>query len=352
MAISEGAPTPARARRVWTTLFMVLGVALVLAGAVAVAYPLWWNHRSQVVSSKIIHNFGSTSIPSVPAAHCVSPAETKGATTAAGLVKIPALSLTAPVLQGLSDAALAVAAGHDPASTWPGYRGESIVESHDVSFFSRIGDLHVGQTVIWIDHCAESTFKVIGHEVVSPGTMLPPPPNDRGLALITCYPTNALFFVPDRYVLLTALVTQGRASTTPGPVHVVTPQLKVPAPPALVAQGLTLSQSDVLVGLMKITGSASPAWVQGPASLDLEALALESYIGAEKAIAQGNTTWWKDLAEPGLAMPPAWSNSLDTNVTEDMSGTTVVSITLSSANVTFVAVPVHGDLLIQSIRVP
>jgi sortase A len=328
---------------------MVLGVCLVLVAGFAVAYPLWWNHRSHEVSSQIIKTFNS--IPAQPAHHCVSPAQTKGTTTAAGLVQIPALSMTAPVLQGLSDAALAVAAAHDPESPWPGGVGESILESHDVSFFSRIGNLKVGQDVVWIDHCAESTFKVIGHEIVSPGTMLLPPSNDRGLALITCYPTDALFYVPDRYVLLTALVTQGKAKTTPGPVHVVTPQLKVPAPPDLVAQGLSLSQSDVLVGIMKSTGTPSPAWVQGPASLDLEALALESYIGAEKAIAQGNTTWWKDLAVPGLAMPAAWSNSLDTNFTEDLSGTTVVSVTLSSANVTFVLVPAHGDLLIKSVKV-
>jgi len=354
MATGEENAKAGRGRRAWTTLLMVFGACLVLGGGVAVAYPLWWNHRSQTVSSHLVHNFETTtsSIPSQPAQHCVTPAQTKGTTTAAGLVQIPALSMTAPVLQGLSDAALAVAAGHDPESPWPGGIGESIIESHDVSFFSRIGDLRVGQTVVWIDHCAESTFKVIGHEVVSPGTMLVPPSNNRGLALITCYPTDALFYVPDRYVLLTALVTQGKASTTPGPVHVVTPQLKVPAPAALVAQGLSLSQSDVLVGLMKITGTPSPGWVQGPASLDLEALALESYIGAEKAIAQGNATWWKDLTVPGLAMPPAWSNSLDTNVTEDMTGNTVVSVTLSSANETFVLVPVHGDLLVKSVHVP
>jgi hypothetical protein len=47
-----------------------------------------------------------------------------------------------------------------------------------------------------------------------------------------------------------------------------------------------------------------------------------------------------------------WSNGDDTNVTEEISGNTVVSVTLSSANETFVLVPSHGDLLINGITVP
>jgi LPXTG-site transpeptidase (sortase) family protein len=331
--------------------FMALGVVLLLIAGLAVAYPLWWTHRKDVGGSTLIHQFKS--LPAQPAAKCVSSPETVKAQTAAGLVEIPALSLTAPVLQGLSDSVLAIAAGHDPDSPWPGGRGESIMESHDVSYFSQISKLKNGDHVIWVDHCSELTFKVIGKEVVTPGTLLEAPSNDRGLALVTCYPTDALFFVPDRFVLLTSLVTAAQAKTTPGQVKVVTPEVKVPAPPDLVAQGLTLQDSDVLVGVMKVTGSPSTDWSQGPASLDLEALALESYIGAEKAIGADNGTWWKDLAMPGLAMPSsAWSNGADTNVTEDIVGDSVESVTLSSPNITFVLGVRSGDLLIKSLSVP
>jgi hypothetical protein len=47
-----------------------------------------------------------------------------------------------------------------------------------------------------------------------------------------------------------------------------------------------------------------------------------------------------------------WSNSDDTNVTEDIAGNTVVSVTLSSANETFVLIVSHGDLLINGVTVP
>jgi hypothetical protein len=222
-----------------------------------------------------------------------------------------------------------------------------------VSYFSQISKLKSGDQVVWVDHCAQLTFVVIGHKILSPGALIDAPAGDRGLALITCYPTNALFYTPDRFVVLTSLVAKGTASKPPGPVKVVTSQLKVPAPPDLVAQNLTLGDSSVLVGYMNVTGTPSSGWTQGPASLDLEALALESYIGAEKAVAQHNSTWWRDLAVPRLNMPTSlWSNGDDTNVTEEISGNTVVSVTLSSANETFVLVPSHGDLLINGITVP
>ncbi len=354
-------------RRIWANVAMGLGVLLLIGAGLALAYPVWWNHRSTTVGRSLIRSYGlpPPGLPKQPAATCVNPPQATGAQltaskgngapaqSAAGLVRIPALSLTAPVLEGLGDGVLAVAAGHDPSSPWPGGIGESVIESHDVSYFSQIDKLRVGDSVVWIDHCTELTFRVVGHEIASPGDMLNPPRGGRGLALITCYPTNALFYTPDRYVLLTSLVSKTRAATTPGPVHVVTPHLIVPAPRALVAQGLGLANSGVLVGYMHVTGTPSPGYLQGPASLDLEALALESYIGAEKAVAQHDPKWWKALAEPGLAMPSSlWSNSLDTNVTEHVVGDTVVSVTLSSANETCVLVASHNKLLIKRLVTP
>jgi LPXTG-site transpeptidase (sortase) family protein len=329
---------------------MALGVLLFIGAAVAVAYPIWWNNRSKEGGKSLIVKFHD--YPAQPATHCTLPSKTAQSSEPAGIVSIPSLSMQAPVLQGLTDPVLNVAAGHDVASPWPGGLGESVLESHDVSYFSNISSLKNGDYVDWLDHCQQLTFKVIGHLVTGPGTMLYPPPSGRGLALITCYPTDVLFFVPTRYVLLTQLVSIAKAKTTPKPVQVVLPHLKVPAPPDLVAQGLNLQQNAILLGTMHLSGSPSPGWRQGPASLDLEALALESYFGAQKAIGSGNQTWWKDLAEPGLAMPQAWSSSADVYVNEDIAGNNVQSVTLSSQYVSFKLVPVNGDLLIKSITFP
>ena len=327
---------------------------LLLAAVIGVAYPLWWNHRSATAGERLVTN---ASLPSVKprgavAADCIHQPSSRSASAAAGVVAIASLHMTAPVLQGLSDSVLAIAAGHDPASPWPGGLGESVLESHDVSYFSEIDRLPRGAVVSFVDDCRKLTFIVTGHEILEPGAPIEPPPNGRGLALITCYPTDALFYTPERFVLLTALdsTTSVRARSR---INVVTENIRVPAPAGLRAEGLTLQGSGVLVGYLHVTGSPSAGFRQGPASLDLEAVALESYIGAERVIVQQHASWWRDLAEPGVAMPASpWSNSLDTNVTEHVRGNSVVSVTLSSDNVSFVLVAVHGELLIQSVHVP
>ncbi len=339
-------------RRLGTGLLALLGALLLLAAAAAVAYPLWWDHRSSTVGGRLVRGFESpvSSGRTVQAAAaCVSSGAGASPGGVTGLVRIPSLSLTAPVLDGLSDAVLAVAAGHDPGSPWPGGEGESVLESHDVSYFSEIDKLRPGDTVVWVLHCRDVTFKVIGHEILQPGDAIYPPAGGKGLALITCYPTNALFYTPDRFVLLTSYVSSTAQRSAPRRPPVVLPDVRVPAPPSLRALGLQLAGSGVLVGYMHVRGTPSPGFLQGSAALDLESLALESYIGAEKAIEAGNVAWWRDLA-PGLRMPArVWSNSLDTNVTETVRGGEVESVTLSSANVTFVLAAVRGELLIKSI---
>src|SRR5580658_7134110 len=107
---------------------MVLGVLLLLLAGFALAYPLWWQHRSTVGGHALVKTFKSfKTVPAQPQAKCISTPQSAKAQTAAGLIEIPSLSLTAPVLQGLTDQVLAVAAGHDPESPWPGGAGERVL---------------------------------------------------------------------------------------------------------------------------------------------------------------------------------------------------------------------------------
>lgn len=325
----------------------VLGTALLLAAAAGIAYPLWWNHRSSSGGARLLHETlpkktGTTnceaSLPPASGTH----------RHLAGILEVPRLSLRAPVLQGLGNAVLNVAVGHDPASPWPGESGESVVEAHDVSYFSAIDGLKPGDEVVWRDACTKMVFKVLSHEIVQPGTILEAPPSSRGLALITCYPTDALFWTPDRYVVLTSLVSSSSTSTTPraGPSLV---SLKVPAPPALVAEGLSLQDNPVSLGTMAITGSPAASFREGPDPLDVEADALEAFFGAQKAVSQGNTAWWDDLAVPGLAMPSAWDDSGTLYVTIDASKMAVRSVSLHSSSIDVVLVVRSGSLLISSV---
>ena len=70
----------------------------------------------------------------------------------------------------------------------------------------------------------------------------------------------------------------------------------VPAPPDLVAQGLTLAQNEAPMGTMTLAGQTSPAWEQSPGPLALEAAALEAYFGGLHAAARQRPDWWSAIA--------------------------------------------------------
>jgi LPXTG-site transpeptidase (sortase) family protein len=330
---------------------MLTGFMLFASAAVAIAYPLWWNHRSETTGNGLLrehllvhHRTSDTPrcTPSLPSRYSHS-------MHLAGILEIPTLGVRAPILQGLSDPVFNVAAGHDPISPWPGALGESIIEAHDVSYFARISTLKRGDRVIWVDACTERTFRVITMKISAPGAEISPPPDGQGLALITCYPTNALFWTPRRFVVETEMVSSRRLTRPQPRPAVLIPHLRVPAPPALVAEGLSLQTNSILLGHLSTTGHPSAAFLEGPAGLDAQRAALESYFGAEKAIAAGNSAWWHDLAVAKLPMPPAWSTSDPVNVTLDVAGNSVRSVSLWSAAFMMRLVVRHGALLIASV---
>ena len=150
---------------------MLMGFLIVAVAVAAIAYPLWWNHRSETAGNGLLrehllmrHQTSDTSrcTPSLPSRY-------SHGMHLAGILEIPSLGVRAPVLQGLSDPVLNVAAGHDPTSPWPGGPGESIIEAHDVSYFARISALKRGDRVVWVGACTERIFRVVATEISAPG---------------------------------------------------------------------------------------------------------------------------------------------------------------------------------------
>jgi LPXTG-site transpeptidase (sortase) family protein len=216
---------------------MLTGLIVVGVAVAAMAYPLWWNHRSETTANRLLreHLVARHHPADTPRCTPAPPSSYSRSMHLAGILEIPSLGMKAPVLQGLSDSVLNVAVGHDSVTPWPGAPGESIIEGHDVSYFARISALKRGDRVIWFDACTERIFRVVAKEISVPGAEIFPPPDGRGLALITCYPTNALFWTPNRFVVEAQMVSSGRLTTPQPLLTVLIPHLRVPAPPALVA---------------------------------------------------------------------------------------------------------------------
>lgn len=236
-----------------------------------------------------------TSRPAVVS--CKSPSGTR----AVGLLEIPRIGLTAPIVQGDSEAHLAVAVGHDPSSDWPGGGGTVVLDGHDVTWFHHLPELHQGSTIKVIEPCATWTYRVAGAKVVVAGTPVKQRPGL--LALVTCYPLDALFFTDHRY-LLTADQVAGpsRSSGAPAaePVSFPVPAAGVPAP---WSASDSLADNPTPLGTLHTIGNPSPAWSESPAPLDAAANAQQAFFAALRQ-ALVSTAAWRDQ-HPGVKVTAA-----------------------------------------------
>ncbi len=338
-ATEKDSPDAARPRRWGYRVLMSVGLLLV---AVAVTWQvratLWITHSNRVGES-LIKKLENARHKAAHAAAAGATTSTCAATTTAdgpqGLLVIPSIGLTAPVEEGTGDDQLNVAVGHVPTSVWPGTTGNTVLEAHDVSYFVNIDQLKPGETIEYETPCITYDYTVQSHQVIQQGSTIYNTPTPT-LSLVTCWPTNALWFTPTRY-----LVTASEFRTVPntaaavvGTVPTSASPPTVPAPAALVAQGLTLTTNSVPMGTMTITGQPDPGYVEGPGPLAVEDSAVESFIAGVKALEQNQLGWWGAIA-PGVAVPApllganvsGYDASLDVAVTATGSAATSVQLT-------------------------
>jgi LPXTG-site transpeptidase (sortase) family protein len=316
---------------------VVLGLALVWGALGVLGYRLGWEihasrGRTTLLGSahRVVHDTADcTGGQATPATDGVL----------AGVLSIPALGVTAPVESGTSDAVLAVAVGHFDGTPWPGQPGTAALLAHDVSYFAEIDRLVPGDRILYRSGCVTETFTVTGHQIVRDGA---PVPSMTGTALVldTCWPTDALWYTPNRYLVEAVesgiSVGGAQATTTPAPSPPFATSFTTPAPPALEATGLTLQDNEEPMGTMRFTGAPAPAWTQSPAPLALEAAALSDYFGAYHAAAADNPGWWAAIA-PGVPMPaamvgasPVLSDASPLDVTISATGEQPSGVTLST----------------------
>ena len=293
-----------RSRQAGRAAVTALGVLLVWGSLGFTGYAAGWTLHKDHAQSVLLRQataHGDRSATATPQP-CVQAQPATG--QLAGVVSIPTIGLRAPVEQGTGDTQLAVAVGHVPASVWPGEAGTSVLLGHDVSYFVHLDALHPGDLVQYQDRCSTVEYRVTGSHVVPAGS---PIDNSSGptLVLDTCWPTNALFYTSQRLLVDAVEVSGGqggrRGPTGPTPTA-APPTYSVPAPPALVAQGLTLQQNEEPMGTLTLTGSPSMSWEESPGPLALTASALEAFFGGVHATGSDRADWWSAVA-PGVAMP-------------------------------------------------
>ncbi len=277
---------------------LALGVGLAIGGHLA-----WFFVRDHVVGGDLLDRARTELTQAGRPAHPASPAGAGRCAppSVAGILAIPAVGLVAPVVQGDGDAQLAVAVGHVPTSAWPGGPGTAVLAAHDVTWFHGLGSLRPGAIVEYRAACSDVTYRVTSAGVVKAGTPVANRPGQ--LALVTCWPLDALWYTGTR---LLVLATQtGGSSDAPGSLQVPTTG---PPPPIAVAAAVrsvdTLAANPTPLGTLSVIGTPARTWTQSPAPLADAAQVQDLYFAALRAAEAGDAGAWS-VSAPGVALGQA-----------------------------------------------
>ncbi|MGH8987753.1 MAG: hypothetical protein ACRDXC_04030, partial [Acidimicrobiales bacterium] len=181
--------------------------------------------------------------------------------------------------------------------------------------------------------CTTYDFRVTSHAVVAAGapvydTALP------GLTLVTCWPTDALWFTPDRYLVTATEVSKEPTGPSPRAYLAASSPPTVPVPAPLAAQGVTLATYALPMGTFTLTGSPDRAWARTTSPLLASDSAVEAFIAGVRALGEGQLGWWHAIA-PGVGAPAPLVGARElrylsaTEVTEGAQGSAVRTVSLS-----------------------
>ena len=122
------------------------------------------------------------------------------------VLRISAINLEVPVLEGTDDLTLNRAVGHIIGTAAPGEIGNVGIAGHRDGFFRGLKDIHLGDTLDLYTEKGNSRYVVDQTVIVSPEdvSILAPRPNDT-LTLVTCYPFYFVGSAPLRYVVRAAI---------------------------------------------------------------------------------------------------------------------------------------------------
>lgn len=351
------------------------GVALIALGTLGLAAPLWprlwasWQQQHLAAQAKRLPSLALSTVRADPWPSAAPTAPPPALGSVLARLSIPALALNAVVLAGDSDAVLARAPGWVPTTAVPGQAGTAVIAAHNATFFRYLNRLKPGDVILVSTQQGQFRFRVQDAQVVKAGT---PILNtiQPSLALEACYPLNALYLTPWRYVV-TAALTQSRLVANAAPAVAATqdaPAYSASIPLAVTQRfDLSLSQNALPMGTLTYIGNAPQdlSWEESAQPYQLIDQALRLWFAASHLSATSDVTDWRAISLPGTPLPPYWGHlprsggPADVAVTLNASGRPT-SVTLDIGDVSWpghaptsiqVVIPVQGEVLrLGSIR--
>lgn len=139
------------------------------------------------------------------------------------------------------------------------------------------------------------TFRVARAAVVHVGTPVTNSSNSS-LVLEACYPLNALYLTPYRYLVWANMVkaTKNREQNQSLPPNTQYTAQGIPS--AVKKQGLTLATNYMPMGTLSVHGHPSKNWRQSNAPLNAADATTTLFFAALHIARANNAQWWHQLA--------------------------------------------------------
>ena len=118
-----------------------------------------------------------------------------------GMLDVPRLEMSTPVIQGDDDRTLKRAVGHLPDTPMPWEHGNSAIAGHRDGLFRPLKDVKVGDEIRFRTPREEIRYRVTRTSIVVPDDVSVLEPGRSALTLITCYPFYYVGTAPKRFIV-------------------------------------------------------------------------------------------------------------------------------------------------------
>lgn len=187
---------PDRLKRIWPSLLIVAGVALLIY--VGSQYATMYTAQRRLTQQWQEQNLR---LPVQPA----------GLVTTLTRLTIPAIKLDAVVVEGVNRKYLLMGPGHLPETPEPGQAGNAVISAHRDTFFRHIHELKKGDYIVVQRAGRQFRYEVTGKKILQPDDVwVTKPTPDSQLTLLTCYPTYYIGPAPERLAVFSKLVDASR----------------------------------------------------------------------------------------------------------------------------------------------
>jgi LPXTG-site transpeptidase (sortase) family protein len=135
-----------------------------------------------------------------------------------GMLDVPRLQLSTPVIEGDDDDTLKRSVGHLPDTPLPWEDGNSAIAGHRDGLFRPLKNVKVGDEILFRTTREELRYRVTRTSIVMPDDLsVLAPEGAPALTLITCYPFYFVGSAPKRFVVRAERVTNPAPATGASP---------------------------------------------------------------------------------------------------------------------------------------